>query len=257
MQKKLSLSYEDIVDFVENASVPLHWLDENGIVIWANQKELEYLGYNEDEYIGKSIRKFHADEVTANDMLRRLHNNETLHNYRASLLAKNGVIKHVLIDSNVLRREGKFIHTRCFTRDYSDFTQEEERRSKLFVTLAESEARLRMAIEATKIGSWDYDPASGKLEWSDECIKIYGLSTGTPISFELYSDLIHPEDREYVLSKIKGAMNNPFSGAFDIKHRIHRMDDNMLRWVRGRARYILMFLISLFVLSELQLILLI
>jgi hypothetical protein len=36
----------------------LHWLSDAGIVLWANQTELDVLGYSEEEYIGKPISKF-------------------------------------------------------------------------------------------------------------------------------------------------------------------------------------------------------
>src|SRR5258708_4799272 len=54
------------------------------------------------------------------DILRRLTENEELHSYEARLRRKDGSIRHVLISSNVLRRDGEFIHTRCFTRDITE-----------------------------------------------------------------------------------------------------------------------------------------
>lgn len=110
----------ELNDFIENASLPLHRVDANGIVIWANQAELTALGYTREEYIGHPIAKFHADEHTINDILTRLGNNEILHNYEARLIRKDGAIRHVLINSSVYREDGRFIHTRCFTRDITD-----------------------------------------------------------------------------------------------------------------------------------------
>lgn len=28
-----------LTDFIENAAIPIHWIDRNGIIIWANQAE--------------------------------------------------------------------------------------------------------------------------------------------------------------------------------------------------------------------------
>ncbi len=114
-------------DFVENASVGMHWVGPDGIIIWANRAELEMLGYTEQEYIGRHIAEFHADQPAIEDILRRLANHETLFNYEARLRAKDGTIREVLINSNVYWEDDKFIHTRCFTRDISERKQYEQR----------------------------------------------------------------------------------------------------------------------------------
>jgi PAS domain S-box-containing protein len=119
---------EELSDFVENASIPLHWVDGNGIILWANKAELDALGFSYEEYVGQPIGNFHADLDIINDILTRLTNNETLINYPASLKAKDGSLRHVLISSNVLRKDGKFVHTRCFTKDITEIKKEEERK---------------------------------------------------------------------------------------------------------------------------------
>ena len=40
--------------------------------------------------------------------------------YEARLRAKDGSIRYVAITSNVYWDEGRFVHTRCFTRDLTD-----------------------------------------------------------------------------------------------------------------------------------------
>ena len=38
---------EELIDFFQNAPIALHWLDATGHVIWANQRELDVLGYTQ------------------------------------------------------------------------------------------------------------------------------------------------------------------------------------------------------------------
>src|SRR6185312_10333615 len=59
-------------DFVETSSVALHFVGPDGVIEWANQAELDLLGYTADEYIGQHIAKFHADAPTIGDILGRL-----------------------------------------------------------------------------------------------------------------------------------------------------------------------------------------
>ena len=122
-RKKLEADLErtrrELTDFIENAVVPLHWVDSSGIILWANQAELNFLGYSREEYIGAPITRFHADPPVIADILCRLGSGECLTGYEARLRAKDGSIKHVAIHSSVYTEQGRFVHTRCFTIDIS------------------------------------------------------------------------------------------------------------------------------------------
>jgi PAS domain S-box-containing protein len=118
--EELQQSQQDLTDFVENAIVSLHWVAADGTIIWANQTELDLLGYTREEYIGHSITQFHADQDTIADILQRLLSNQPVQEYEADLRCKDGSIRRVLIDSNSSWSEGEFVRTRCFTRDITD-----------------------------------------------------------------------------------------------------------------------------------------
>src|SRR6185295_3798937 len=92
----------------------------DGIVLRVNKTELDLLGYTREEYIGHHISEFHADPPVIEDILSKLNGGECLQGYQARMRCKDGSIRHVLISSNVLWEDGKFIHTRCFTRDVTD-----------------------------------------------------------------------------------------------------------------------------------------
>src|SRR5215204_5434037 len=81
--EELRLRERELADFIENASVGLHWVGADGTILWANQAELGLLGYTREEYIGRKITESHADRDVISDILRRLMNRETLHNYEA------------------------------------------------------------------------------------------------------------------------------------------------------------------------------
>lgn len=117
---------EDILDFFENAALSLHWVGPDGMILKANQYELDFLGYEREQYEGHHIAEFHADPDVIEDILARLGRAETLQDYEARMIAADGSIKHVLINSNVRWNDGEFVHTRCFTRDITASKEAEE-----------------------------------------------------------------------------------------------------------------------------------
>ena len=108
--------FENWDNFANKCSVSLHAVDEDGVVLWANDTELSVMGYASEEYIGRSIGDFHVDQDVIEDILRRLIRDEPVDAYPARLRAKDGSIRHVMISSNVYRQKnGAFEHSRCFT----------------------------------------------------------------------------------------------------------------------------------------------
>ncbi|MDB4884211.1 MAG: sensor protein [Gemmatimonadetes bacterium] len=107
----------ELRDVLENAAEGIHLVGPDGIIQWANDGELQLLGYRAEEYIGRHIAEFHADQDVIAGLLQRLTRGESVHAFPARLLHKDGSIRHVLINSNVRFEDGEFHNTRCFTRD--------------------------------------------------------------------------------------------------------------------------------------------
>jgi PAS domain S-box-containing protein len=119
-QQALRLKTDELEGFLDTAAICLHRVGPDGIILWANQAELDTLGYTAEEYIGRHIAEFHADAAVIADILRRLHAGEKLRNVEARMRCKDGSVRHVLIDSSVLWVNEHFKHTRCFTRDVTE-----------------------------------------------------------------------------------------------------------------------------------------
>ena len=59
-EEELRRKQAELTDFVENATVGLHWVGPDGTILWANRAEFELLGYAREEYVGRNISEFHA-----------------------------------------------------------------------------------------------------------------------------------------------------------------------------------------------------
>jgi two-component system, cell cycle sensor histidine kinase and response regulator CckA len=131
----------------------MHWVAADGRILWANQAELDLLGYTREEYIGHSITEFHAEREVIDDILDRLLHNEKLYSYPARLRAKDGSIREVLINSSVLWENGEFVHTRCFTRDITERANAERERER-------SEAILRETVRSLEFQKFALDQSA-------------------------------------------------------------------------------------------------
>lgn len=116
-----------LTDFFENSAIGLHWVGSDGTVLRANQAELDMLGYAREEYEGHHLAEFHVDQNAIEDILARLQAGEVLQNYEARLRCKDGRLKYVRIDCNAYFEDGKFIHTRGFTRNITERKRAESR----------------------------------------------------------------------------------------------------------------------------------
>jgi hypothetical protein len=105
---------KELKHFVENAPIALHWVSQDGIILWANRAELRLLGYSAEEYVGHNISEFHVDETVLHDILGRLKRNEEWNALEARLRSKDGSIRRVSINSSIYR-EGTEAHARCVT----------------------------------------------------------------------------------------------------------------------------------------------
>jgi PAS domain S-box-containing protein len=203
---------EGLTDFIENAAVGLHWVGPDGAILWANQTELDLLGYRQEEYIGQHISEFHADQEVIDDILSRLANHETIHDYEARLRCKDGSIKHVLIDSNVFWQEGQFVHTRCFTWDITRRKEAEESARRLAEEMALVDQVARI-ITSTLDTSEVYERfAAGLKELIPfDRVMINTIdSTGEAFKYQQIAGLVYPGRRTGDTIPLEGSLTKQF-----------------------------------------------
>lgn len=166
-EKQLYRKTVELQDYVENATVALHWVDENGIIKWANKAELDMLGYHEDEYIGHHIAEFHVNRNKIEEILAKLNCNETLNQYESELRCKDGTIKTVHISSSVFREDGKFVHTRCFTMDVTE-------EKKLVRAIIDSEARYKSLVNSLPVAVYSCSKEGTITFFNEVAVELWG-----------------------------------------------------------------------------------
>jgi PAS domain S-box-containing protein len=100
---------------------------------------------------------------------------------------------------------------------------------------AEEDARqsrqdLDRAQEVGHIGWWRLDTRHNVLTWSDENHRIFGVAKGTPLDYEAFLEIVHPDDRQYVNTQWQAGLRGE---PYDLEHRI--VVDGRVKWVREKA----------------------
>ena len=154
-EKALLQSEKELADFFDSSPLSLHWLDRDGVILKANDAELEMLGYTREEYLGRNIAEFHVDWAVSRDILARLERGETVAEYRARLRRKDESLCDVLINSSVYWSDGRFVHIRSFTRDVTGLKLADETRARLAAIIESSEDAIVSKTLDGVVTSWN------------------------------------------------------------------------------------------------------
>jgi PAS domain S-box-containing protein len=96
-----------------------------------------------------------------------------------------------------------------------------------------AEQRLRFALDAATMGTWEWDLRTQEVRWSDNLARIHGLPDGTfDGTFASYAREIHPDDRERVLGSAMRAVTEGVP--HDVEYRLVA-PDGTIRWCEGKG----------------------
>ena len=209
---------DELEDFFENSAVGLHLVSANGTILRANRAELNILGYKAEEYVGHSIKEFHVDRHTIDDILKRLREEEQIDQYPARLRAKDGSIRHVLITSNTRMRNGELVNTRCFTVDVTERVRAAE-------LLREQDRRLAVTYEHAGSGIVEIDSEGTLMRVNARLCELMGCSAdellGRSIFDATFSDDVEPDRQQFRL-QVAGEIDR-----YSIEKRIPRKDGSL------------------------------
>jgi signal transduction histidine kinase/ActR/RegA family two-component response regulator len=114
-----------------------------------------------------------------------------------------------------------------------DHLAERERQTD---ALRDKEERLQFALAAGRLGSWEVDLGTGRMDCSALCRENFGRPPGEPFSYQDLFEVIHPDDRGRVREAVRRAIDDRTD--YDIQYR-NIWPGGATHWVlvRGRATY--------------------
>ena len=175
-------------------------------------------GWAADEIVGKFAAEFiHPDDLTAfGELAERLFATRTGQNV-ARMRMKDGSYRWFEGRSQ-LTDDGHIIGT------LRDATRERERELEL-----EDARRTRLLLsESAGVGTWTYEPAEERLDWSDDIRAITGYGRGEMANAEAFRRILHPDEAEAVREAFNRGIMEGISQT--LEHRMRNRDGSWSTW---------------------------
>jgi PAS domain S-box-containing protein len=104
--------------------------------------------------------------------------------------------------------------------------------------IKEAEERWRTALEATQIGTWDFNPSTKTFYLSDVARTIRGLGSEIGNHFQMHRETIHPDDVQGVEGAMQSALTRGEEETFAMEYRVFKKTEEQWCWIRSIGRVI-------------------
>ncbi|MEP6691559.1 MAG: ATP-binding protein [Gemmatimonadaceae bacterium] len=95
--------------------------------------------------------------------------------------------------------------------------------------------RFGLAAESAALGTWDYNPVSGDLQWDERCRMILDVDAAKTSSYRVFVGQIHSDDRQRFEQTMQASLEAGGDGHYQIDYRVVWRDGSV-RWVGSRGR---------------------
>ncbi|MDZ4344084.1 MAG: PAS domain S-box protein, partial [Candidatus Binatia bacterium] len=192
-EEALRASEERYRTLVEQAADAIFVASADGRFQAANRRASQMFGYSPEELAGMPITTLVDDS-------------ETQHQARdfGDLLASN----YVLSERAFRRKDGSLFPGELSARRLADgrvlsIVRDITNRKRAEEALRASEERLRLALEAADMGTFDWEIPQNRILWSSGHEKLWGFAPGEfGGTYEAFSERVHPDDLPSVNAEV-------------------------------------------------------
>jgi PAS domain S-box-containing protein len=203
---------------------------ESGHFLRVNKAMCEFVGYSEEELLARSVYDITYPDNLERDreLCQRLDAGESdVFDVEKRYIRKDGKAVWARTTVNVIRDEfGRPLRHTAVIQDLTARKQAEQ-------ALEASNARLQLALNATRLGWWQYDPRRRVILVDARLKEIFDF-TDDETSIEEFKMRVHPDDLERVWADREAALNPADPKPYAHEYRIRRRDGEM-RWVEAHG----------------------
>lgn len=231
-EEALRGSEEQLRTVVQTMPVMVDAFDaEQNVIVWNRECE-RVTGYSAEEIVGNphAMEMLYPDAAYREWVMSTIRKEEgDFRNLEFTLTCKNGEKRTVLWSDLSTSHPIAGWATWAVGLDVTA-------RQHIVRQLQESTERLRLALLAANMGTWEWDIRANRVDWSSEALGIFGTTAdefgGT---YEAYLGFAAPEERDEVAAKVRGFLaNSGESSVILYDHKIVR-GNGEVGWVEVRG----------------------
>lgn len=204
---------------IDNSVDSYYWIDSQGKILRANPAAWQALGYPMDELIGKSVWEIDPNfpQQSWQAHWRELQQQRSL-SFQSSQVTSDGRRLETEIRATLIQHDGQEYNC-AVVRDVTELR-------RMVESLRTSESRLRLSVQASQIGLWDWDLRTNEIHYSPDWKSLIGYREDElPNQPEGWQKWIHPDDVESAFRNLRSYVSAP-QGQYQAEFRMRHQDGN-------------------------------
>lgn len=210
--EKLEKAYQEKINILESIGDAFFNVNKDWVVTYWNKETEKILGRKRDAIIGKNLWEEYPDVVETG----------FYHQYHNAMKTQESLVFEEFYPTLKMWFE---VAVYPSTTGLSVYFRDITLRKESDIRLLQSNERFEKVSEATHDAIWDWDIVENTLYWGAGLKNLFGyqFEKSSP-TIETWTNHIHPEDREWVLQSIYGALENPDQTNWIAEYRYQKSD---------------------------------
>jgi len=152
------------------------------------------------------------------------------------LMVQNNFFGFICFYECLIKREWPIEETELL-RTASNIISDAFERNSITDLLRESELRLKLAIESSNEGLWDWNVVTGSVYFNEEWCKMLGYEQNEiEPNIKSWEKLVHPEDMPNVMKTLKKHLNGE-TDCYETTHRM-KIKDGGWKWILDHGKVV-------------------
>ncbi len=179
-------------------------------IVDVNDAWLKLYGYQRNEIEQLTIKDVTAELESTKKAVKRSTQVGTVFIPKRHHLKKDGTTFFVELSAGPFTWKGRQLMY-AFTHDITDRIRTENR-------LMESEQMLAETQKIAKLGSWEFEVATGEIIWSEETFRIAGIEPRDKLTLNEYMSIVHPDDHHLLLAALEKSNSDKTPYEVELRH---------------------------------------